>query len=234
MRLPFVPEGMSFIKIFFGLFLACYVLGRNFGSLFLFLSIFFLLLCVFCMFFFRDFPRKITPGEGLLLAPADGMVLDIEEVEKKVFFKEEKFRVIKIFMSVFNVHIQRAPVAGKIIFIEYKEGKFMAADRKNADKENEQNLIGIEAHIPENKVADQSSQKVYVLIKQIAGLIARRIVCRVKTEDEIKKGEKIGLIKFGSQVDIYVPYIFDVTVKKQDKVKAGITVVARIKENENA
>lgn len=238
MRLPIVPEGMNFIKIFLGLFLAFYVLGINFGFLFLFLSMFFLLLFVFCMFFFRDFPRKITPGEEFLLAPADGVILDIEEIEKVDFAGGGKFKVIKIFMSVFNVHLQRAPIAGKVMFIQYKKGKFIPANRKNADIENEQNLIGIEAdvsnHNLENKMADKSSKKVYVLINQIAGIIARRIVCRVKEGDEVKKGEKIGLIKFGSQVDIYVPQIFDIVVKKHDKVKAGITVVAKLKENEHA
>ncbi|MCK4532319.1 phosphatidylserine decarboxylase [bacterium] len=238
MRLPVVPEGMNFIKIFFGLSLIFYVLGRSFGVLFIYFSIFFLFLCVFCMFFFRDLPRKITPGEEFLLAPADGVILDIEEVKKGDFFEEEKFRVIKIFMSIFNAHIQRAPMAGKVMFIQYKKGKFIPANRKNADIENEQNLIGIEADVSdrnlENKMADKSSKKVYVLINQIAGIIARRIVCRVKEGDEVKKGEKIGLIKFGSQVDIYVPQIFDVVVKKHDKVKAGITVVAKLKEDKYA
>ncbi len=237
MRLPFVPEGMNFIKIFFGLSLIFYVLGRSFGILFIYFSMFFLFLCVFCMFFFRDLPRKITPGEPFLLAPADGVILDIVEVEK-VDFPEGKFKVIKIFMSIFNVHIQRAPIAGKVIFIQYKKGKFISAYKENADIENEQNLIGIEADVSnrnlENKMADKSSKKVYVLIKQIAGIIARRIVCRVNEGDEVGKGEKIGLIKFGSQVDIYVPQIFDVAVKKRDKVKAGITVVAKLKENKYA
>ena len=238
MRLPVVPEGMNFIKIFFGLSLIFYVLGRNFGVLFIYFSIFFLFLCLFCMFFFRDLPRKITPGEEFLLAPADGVILDIEDVKKGYFFEEEKFRVIKIFMTIFNVHLQRAPIAGKVMFIRYKKGKFISANKKNADIENEQNLIGIEADIPncnmKNNVSDKSSQKVYILIKQIAGIIARRIVCRVKEGDEVKKGEKIGLIKFGSQVDIYVPQIFDIVVKRHDKVKAGITIVAKLKENEYA
>ncbi len=238
MRLPVVPEGMNFIKIFFGLSLMFYILSRNFGVLFVYFSIFFLFLCMFCMFFFRDLPRKITQGETFLLAPADGVILDVEEVKKGDFFEEEKFRVIKIFMSIFNMHIQRAPIAGKVMFIQYKKGKFIPANRKNADIENEQNLIGIEAYVSnhnlENRTADKSSKKVYVLINQIAGIIARRIICRVKEGDKIERGEKIGLIKFGSQVDIYVPQIFDVVVKKHDKVKAGITVVAKLKENEYA
>lgn len=236
MRIPVVREGMYLVKIFLGLCLAFYILGKYFSYFFLFISIIFLILCGFTMFFFRDPSRKVTLGEGLFLSPADGFILDIEDArcEEDTSF-QGKTKVVKIFMSIFNVHIQRAPADGIVKFIRYKPGKFLPANTKNAYAENEQNLIGVETQIKgcnsENKKNDKPAQKVCVLIKQIAGIIARRIVCWVEEGESVRRGQKIGLIKFGSQVNIYLPQDFEILVKKRGKVKAGITTIAKMKGN---
>jgi len=160
----------------------------------------------FCVFFFRDPKIQITQGEGIILSPCNGTVMEvIEEGDEKV---------IRVFLSIFSVHLQRSPVAGTVVDIKHQKGKFLAAWDPKAHIENEQNIFTI-----------QGEDGVYV-VRQIAGLVARRCVSWVKAGDVLKAGDKIGMIKFSSQVDLHLPKKAVVTVKPGEKTRAGITVVA--------
>ncbi|MFH1259705.1 MAG: phosphatidylserine decarboxylase family protein [Elusimicrobiota bacterium] len=214
MKLPIAREGFVFIKICLSLTLIFLIIGQSYRhKILLGFSVIFLLLLLFVIFFFRDPERKIDAAKNLVISPGDGRVLEITE-EQNIFVGKAK--VVKIFLSVFNVHIQRSPVAGRVAFIQYNEGKFLPANCPKASLENEQNWIGIE-----NKEGK-------VLVKQIAGLIARRIACWVKMGEDVDQGRRIGLIRFGSQVDLYFPVSWDVQVKVGQKVKAGVTVIGAI------
>jgi len=172
------------------------------------------LLTIFVASFFRDPERTSPPGETIL-APADGRVLLIEEEASPQY--PGKAIKISIFMSVFNCHINRLPVSGKIENILYRPGKFYAADKARASAENEQNALLI-----------RTDQGWEILVVQVAGLIARRIVCWVRTGESVKRGERFGLIRFGSRVDLYLPLSTRVSIKRGDRVKAGLTVIGEI------
>ncbi|MEI8218483.1 MAG: phosphatidylserine decarboxylase, partial [Elusimicrobiota bacterium] len=164
---------------------------------------------LFCAFFFRDPSRTIVEDPAAIVSPCDGTVMEIT--------KENGQDVIRVFLSVFNVHIQRAPVAGTVVEVRYIPGKFLPAMKPEACIVNEQNVI---------TVAAQSGTYV---VKQIAGILARRVVAWSKTGDVLQKGDKIGLIKFSSQVDLYVPPSTDITVKVGDKVTGGETIMGKIR-----
>jgi phosphatidylserine decarboxylase len=164
---------------------------------------------LFCVFFFRDPKVKITAGENLILSPCNGTVLEIEEKDSE--------RVLRVFLSIFNVHLQRSPVTGTVKSVEHRDGKFLAAWNPQAQALNEQNIIAIE------------SAAGSFVVRQIAGFLARRCVSRVKAGDALKAGDKIGLIKFSSQVDLHVPKKAEITVRPGDKVRAGVTPVGAIK-----
>jgi len=207
-------EGLKLIMIFLGLSLACFLLSYwkdIFGVIGFVLFIITLLL----VNFFRDPNRKVAENEQLIYSPADGEVIEIKQVNEDKFLKSDAI-VVKIFMTPLDVHIQRAPIKGLISYQEYKQGKFLPANLDKASTDNEQNLIGI-------------SGKVNVLVKQIAGLLARRIVWWAHLQQGVSQGERIGMIKFGSQVDIYVPLNVEIKVKMHEKVKAGLTVIGEIK-----
>lgn len=170
---------------------------------------------VACACFFRDLPRQIPQDPAAVLAPADGRVTEIARVQGEGLDKPAK--VIRIFLSVFDGHIQRAPVTGRVEGISYRNGKFWDARDPRAAVENEQNQIFIEAG------GSLSGQR--IMVKQIAGLIARRIVCWVKPGDSIQAGQKLGLIRFGSQVNVYVPEQVNVCVAVGDKVVGGKTII---------
>ncbi len=161
----------------------------------------------FIAFFFRNPERKSPDSKDVIVAPADGRVAEIRE--------DDSGTVVSIFMSIFNVHINRSPIGGEIEKTEYKEGKFMAAFKPEASMRNERNVIHI-------KNGEDSFKVV-----QIAGLIARRIVCWCETGDELKTGERFGLIRFGSRVDTYLPSSYELNVEKDSKVKGGVNVIAR-------
>jgi phosphatidylserine decarboxylase len=179
---------------------------------FLPLAMFFVLLALFFAFFFRDPRREIPLGENLILSSADGKVIAVEPLDH-LDYLEGKGTQISVFMSVFNVHINRAPVSGKVKFCKYNPGKFLPAFKEKASLENEQNTLGLE------------NERGKVALKQIAGIIARRIVCRVKTGDKLKRGERFGLIQFGSRVDHFLPENVEIKVSLNQKVKAGETII---------
>jgi phosphatidylserine decarboxylase len=162
---------------------------------------------LFCVFFFRDPKIAVTQGEEIILSPCNGTVMEVTE--------EGGEKVIRVFLSIFSVHLQRAPVSGTVVDVTHKDGKFFAAWNPHAQAENEQNVITI-----------QGGDGKYV-VRQIAGFLARRCVSWVKAGDSLKAGDKIGMIKFSSQVDLHLPNSAAASVKPGDKTKAGITIMAR-------
>lgn len=177
-------------------------------------AVFFLLLTAFCLNFFRD-PDRIAPDEpGLAVAPADGVVCKLA-TEADPLSGEER-QVVCIFMNLVNVHVNRAPVAGTVSGLRYIPGKFFNASLDKASKDNERLLLGL---------TDATGGEWTVV--QIAGLIARRIVCKAKIGDTLTRGERYGMIKFGSRLDVYLPHGYHPTVAMGQKTTAGVTVLAR-------
>ncbi len=174
---------------------------------------------LFFAFFFRDPERKIVTEKNAILSPGDGFVVAIEEEEESEFF-QAKIRRISVFLTVFDVHINRYPCSGRIVFFKYLPGQFKAALKEEASTINEQTIIGIE----------NGTRK--VLFKQIAGLIARRIVCTAEVGKSVNQGERCGLIKFGSRVDVLVPLNTEVCIKLRQKVRGGISVLGRYTDEE--
>ena len=169
-----------------------------------------LLLAVFVAFFFRNPGREIPTDPRALVSPADGVVKVVERVGNVT--------KISIFLSIFDVHVNRSPMAGRIEAIDYKRGKFMAAWKHEASVENERNVI----------MVTQGSLK--VVFTQIAGLVARRIVCWKRVGDTVTKGELIGLIRFGSRVDVLFPAGAEATVERGMRVYGGSTIIGMMKE----
>lgn len=172
-----------------------------------------LLLAAFFLWFFRDPPRSIPPGEGLVVSPADGKLTSIEHV---ITPTGESMR-LSIFLSVFDVHVNRSPISGTLREVRYQKGEFLNAMNPASAEKNEQNLVVVES--------DDGHE---VSFKQIAGLLARRIVFNRKAGDRLERGERVGLIKFGSRVDVLVPAHAELRVKKGDRVKGGATILAHI------
>lgn len=175
----------------------------------------FLGLCA-VLYFFRDPERRIPEGEEKILAPADGKVKDISETVEENFLGGPAIR-IGIALSILNVHVNRAPCNGEVEFIKYTPGKFHNAFGKKASSENENNLIGISNNLVDGGIA----------VKQIAGAVARRIVCDCSLDERVERGQRIGMIKFGSRTELFIPVgaDFEIMVKPGDKVKAGQTVL---------
>ena len=168
-----------------------------------------LLLAAFFLWFFRDPNRKIPTGPGEIVSPADGVVTEAEWVETT---QGSKLRV-SIFLNVFDVHVNRSPIAGKVSLVEYREGGFMNAMKPESGLTNEQTMIQIQGDGYD------------VSLKQIAGLLARRIVCNVKEGDVVTRGQRIGMIKFGSRCDILMPAQAKLRVKTGARVKGGSSVI---------
>lgn len=173
-----------------------------------------LMLTLSMAFFFRDPERKIPEGKGIFVSPADGKVILIKEVYEKDYLKSD-VKEISIFMSPLNVHVNRAPCGGKVIEVKYSPGNFIAAYKDDASVRNE--------HIDMLLEGEQGR----VLVRQVAGFLARRAVCRAKAGDVLKRGERYGIIKFSSRLDVYLPKDAQVMVKLGDKVKAGETIIAK-------
>jgi len=184
-------------------------------KIFIFLSFVLIIKLIFVLHFFRNPDREIVQGDNLILSPADGKVISITDEFEPLYLKDKAHRIV-IFMNIFNVHRNRIPVDGKIDYLKYYKGKFLAAFKKNVEEANERMLIGIK------------SKKFKILFKQIAGLIARRIVCNLKIGDKVKAGEIFGMIRFGSALIIYIPLKFKLKIIEGEKVKAGLTVLASL------
>ena len=175
------------------------------------LFLIFLILLIFTFYFFRDPERVVPLGDDILVSPADGLITNISEHKegKKIYTK------VSIFLSVFNVHIQRLPVSGQITKIDYIEGKFINATLDKASEENERLRLTLKS----------GSNVIY--ITQIAGLIARRIICYLKTNERVNQGERYGIIKFGSRVDIEFPNSYNLMVSIGQQCIGGETIIAR-------
>lgn len=180
---------------------------------FLFLS---LLLYLFILFFFRLPVRHLEPNHGLIYSPADGKVVVIEETEEKEYFKDTRLQV-SIFMSPFNVHSNRYPVSGKIRYVSYNKGKNIVAWHPKSSDLNERSSIVIET-------ADGKE----ILVRQIAGAVARRIVTYSKMGQEVKQGDELGFIKFGSRVDVFLPPGTEIEVPILQHVRANKSIIAKI------
>ena len=174
----------------------------------------FFLLALFMAFFFRDPIRQPPTDESLVVAPADGRVTRVRPVESS---SDRSATVVSIFLSPLDVHINRAPVAGKITDISYTRGKFLMATDENASLVNEQNALTIEG------------EQITVVCKQIAGILARRIVCWKRVGESVTLGERFGLIKFSSRTDVLLPASVEVLVSEGDRVKGGTTIIGRIR-----
>jgi phosphatidylserine decarboxylase len=173
-----------------------------------------LLLAAFMAFFFRDPKRACPEDDTLIISPADGRVVVVTPVEPD---KKDSPTQISIFLSPLDVHINRSPIAGEILDVTYKPGAFHVASLDIASVENEQNVITIKGKM------------VTVLVRQIAGVLARRVVLWTKAGDRVTLGQKIGLMKFSSRMDVIVPDGVEVLVRKGDRVRAGITPLARVR-----
>jgi len=164
------------------------------------------ILALFCLYFFRD-PERVAPAGPYAVSPADGKVVAVKQ--------ENGGTRISIFLNVFDVHVNRSPIAGRVTGVEYHKGKFLVASKEQASAENEMNTITVEG----------AGSK--VIFKQIAGLIARRIVCWKKTGDNVGHGERIGLIKFGSRVDIWLGPEWTIAVRPGERVQGGSSILAK-------
>jgi phosphatidylserine decarboxylase len=180
---------------------------------FLFLTIATLFVTVFTCYFFRDPDRTISNHAKAVVAPADGKIVKAERVDRGPFNNDTCVK-ISIFMSVFNVHVNRIPYAGNILKLEHRPGKFFSAHLDKASRQNEQNSIFLETD-DGNKIS----------LVQVAGLIARRILCKIQVGESVGRGQRFGMICFGSRVDIYLPVDADVHVSVGNRVKAGISIL---------
>ena len=212
----FAREGLIFIVIAALIAAGGYALALNRRSWPLWLLAFLLtLIAIWVAYFFRDPERTGERGKQLVIAPADGKVVQISEVDEPAFLQSKAIR-ISIFMNVFNVHVNRYPVSGRVGYVHYNPGKFLNAAADKASLENEQSSVGIE------------TEAYRVLVRQIAGLIARRIVTYSKVGDQAKQGDRMGMIRFGSRVDVFVPLGTKVRVTTGQITTAGVTVLGEV------
>ncbi|MDI6739628.1 MAG: phosphatidylserine decarboxylase family protein [Candidatus Edwardsbacteria bacterium] len=211
------PEGLYQILLSFALALMLGVLSLIYrGHWTAVLSAACGLAGLFFCYFFRDPERAVPGAPSLLLSPADGTVVIVKEVDEPYFLKS-RARQVSIFMSPLDVHINRIPIAGTVEYKQYYPGKFLPAFRDKASIDNEQVHLGVST--PQGKV----------LMKQIAGILARRVMCRAVVGDCVAQGQRYGLIKLGSRVDLFFPAEWEVKVKLNDRVQGGLTTIAAIK-----
>lgn len=211
-RIRFAPEGWIFTVPVIVLAVAAFLVQWTIAGIIL------AFLALFLINFFRDPHRRGSERTVDVLSPADGTVVQIKDVPDNTAWPGLT-RQVSIFMSVFDVHVNRAPITGKIVHYRYNPGKKLAAMVEKSSTENEQNLIVVE-----------DSRGHRVAFKQIAGLLARRIVFDKKEGDEIVRGERVGMIKFGSRVDMFFSPDAKILVNLRDKVKVALTVIAEIGE----
>jgi phosphatidylserine decarboxylase len=211
--LSIVREGIPYIVVPLLVSVAATVLGFWYtGWGFWYIGLLFFLVALFMAYFFRD-PKRVPPDDpNVVVSPADGRVTRIDAVAADAGAPT----LISIFLSPFDVHINRAPIRGKIVDVVYSPGKFLIATNEKASLVNEQNSLTIQG------------EKITVVCKQIAGILARRIVCWKGKGDRVGLGERFGMIKFSSRTDVLLPANVKVTVTEGDRVRGGITVIGRI------
>jgi len=205
-------EGYKFIVIFAIITIILYLINGFLG----FVGI---LLTIWCYYFFRDPERESIGDEDYLVSPADGLIIQSHETDgpKELGLENKKFHKISIFMNVFDCHVNRSPCSGTIEEILYKPGKFFNASLDKASEDNERNYYKIKNNLEED-----------VIVVQIAGLVARRIVTETSVNEKIKQGRRIGMIRFGSRVDLYFEN-YDLMVNLNQKTVAGETLIAKRK-----
>ena len=214
----FVPsihkEGYFFISVFAIITLVFFVWSQSLGW-------FGVILTLWCIFFFRDPNRVVPHQENIVVSPADGIVQKIEKAKlpKEIANTQDEMNRISIFLNVFDVHVNRIPIAGVVKKLNYHHGKFFNASLDKASEHNERQSILLEL-----------SNKSEIGVVQIAGLIARRIVCDLKDDQKVTTGERFGIIRFGSRVDLYLPTSFDIKVLKGQRMIGGETVIGEFKD----
>ena len=206
-------DAYPFLLVVFLLAIVTALAGQFYFSGFFYLSVLLLLLAGFIAFFFRNPEREISTDPNLVLSPADGHVSLVKARDEH---NPSAGNVVSVFLSVFDVHVNRTPIAGRITNVTYQKGKFLNALNQRSSIENEQNIITVQ------------NEKLTVTFSQIAGVIARRIVFWKKIGDTLSPGERIGLIKFGSRTDIFLPSSVKIEVKKGDRVIGGKTIIGKI------
>ena len=209
---PMHPEGRKFVAIFAAITLVLFLLWEPLGWIGVGLT-------VWVYYFFRD-PERVVPNEdGIMVSPADGIVSLLEPAVPPIELGlgSEPMTRVSVFMSVFNCHVNRIPAAGRITTVAYHHGKFLNASLDKASEQNERNGITVEL----------SDGRQYGVV-QIAGLVARRIMCWSKEGSDIQRGERFGLIRFGSRLDIYLPSGAEPTVQIGQTMIAGETIIARL------
>jgi phosphatidylserine decarboxylase len=209
-------EGLVFVAIAAALTAGAFwaALSRRSPALWI-LAVALLVVAIWVVYFFRDPERTGPRGEMFVVSPADGRVVMITEVEEPAFLKSKAIR-ISIFMNIFNVHVNRYPVSGEVAYLHYNPGKFLNAATEKSSLENEQMSVGI-----------RSGER-RILVRQIAGLVARRIANYAHMGDSAEQGERMGIIRFGSRVDVFLPTDAKVVVKLGDTPIAGTTVLAEL------
>lgn len=205
------PEGWPFIMVSAALTLIVFILTKNWYAALP------AVLVLFMLFFFRDPDRTIPQDDNIFVSPADGKVIVIKDVEEPLYLKK-KVKQISIFMSPFNVHVNRSPVKGTVTDVIRTRGGFKAAFKDEAALKNE------------NTVMLLNTGYGTIMVRQVAGFIARRIVCRARPGDELERGQRYGIIKFSSRVDIFLPEDVETSVSLNEMIKAGETVIARAKK----
>lgn len=214
----FAREGLLFIAIAAAIAVGAFGLALTRRSWPLWLAAFvLLLLALWVAYFFRDPERTGERGASLVVSPADGKLIMITEVDEPSFVEGRTIR-LSIFMNVFDVHVNRYPIEGVVRYVDYNKGKFLNAAAEKSSLENEQMSVGIE------------NGKYRILVRQIAGLIARRIVTYSKVGDNVKQGERMGIIRFGSRVDVFLPASSVVRARLGDITTAGVTVLGELRD----
>lgn len=210
MRLQTLAEGRWIFAILIALMLASFWLTP-------WLSLIFLILILYTLAFFRDPDREVPADPGSVVAAADGAIADIVEVEEGDVLKT-KTRRVGIFLSIFDVHTNRAPIAGRVIYREHREGLCVDARRADCSEKNESMTWAF------------ANSRATIVVRQLTGAIARRIVGWSQVGDELKKGDRFGMIRFGSRTEVYLPLTATVLVKVGDHVSGGSTIIARLPE----
>lgn len=206
------PEGYPFIIFFSALSIISFFIGHG-----VWIALLPFILTLFMVYFFRDPERTIPEGDNIFVSPADGKVILIKNVHEDKYLKDEAIEV-SVFMSPLNVHVNRAPCDGVVESVMHTPGKFLSAFKHEASLQNEN--IAMLLNTKHGKI----------LVRQVAGFVARRAVCRVKPGDFLKKGERYGIIKFSSRLDVYLPKNADIKVTLGDKVRAGETIIGIIRQ----